>query len=132
MRKIMCLVHEFERDMAVMRMKFGRDVKKPRVVESMKMKFDPEFLTQHGTIKINGSVSTLERLHLKPGRLAKVRALAEQRLAGRLSLRLLAERLTQATKTPIGKEILPSACAWKCAASSRARGGRAHVNPRSY
>lgn len=119
MRKIMCAVYEFERDMGVMRMQYGLAHKKQTLeVKSRVQTPDSKHLTQQGTVKVNGCKSVLEKLALNASKSRRLESLARKSLAGKISLRELAKQLTvlvggarsKKPRVTIGKDTAKRMC----------------------
>ena len=92
----MSAVYEFERDCIVHRLHAGLQAAKAKSTRR----------TQGGDVKVNGRLSTLERLQPTSARLRCMHALTKKQSRGKLSYRQLAERFSKVLKlrTPMSME----------------------------
>ena len=84
----MAAVYEFERDCIVHRLHAGLEAAKTKSTRC----------TQSGEVKVNGRLSTLERLQPTSTQLRCLRTLTRQRSQGKLSYRQLAEHFSKVLK----------------------------------
>lgn len=90
LRRVMLAVQEFERDMIVMRLAHG--LSRKRATSSRR--------TQAGTVKVNGSLSILEKTKPTKRQVAALRMHAKKHMEQEFGWRPLAQRFSKVLKLP--------------------------------
>lgn len=88
MRKVMAAVQEFERDMVVLRLHHGLQQQRKMAQDAIKSGRAGVRRTQHGSVKVNGSLTILERIRPSARALQALRQVRQKTVAKKISWRL--------------------------------------------